>query len=824
MRARSPIVRMTVLAAVLWTVVVVLSLGWGIDQAERQALQLAEVEAKSNLKRDLAFRRWATSQGGIYVRVTERTQPNPYLAHIPDRDVAMPDGGLLTLYNPATMLREIKKAQTELYGTLARITGEEYLNPINAPDEWEKKALSIIKQTREDYSEVTSIDGRPYLRRIQPMMMEEGCMKCHAPTGIPVGEMRGATDIAIPLEQYLAISRSTMFWLELTHAGIWLLGMGAIAFFSRRSTQHAEAVRIHQAVLNKFKQAVEQSASGVVITNAEGDIEYINRKFCEINGYTPDEVLGKNPRLLKSGETDATLYEDMWRSLAQGKEWRGEFKNRKKSGEVYWCLESISPIVDKAGEITHYVAVIEDISDRKFAEATIRQLALYDPLTELANRRLLRERLDQTVAWSSRAGKRVALLYLDIDRFKAVNDTLGHHTGDALLKAAARRFGLCLRASDTLARLGGDEFAVVLGDIERDEDAATVAEKLLDAAREPFFIEGRELYVTASIGISMYPSDTDSIDMLLRNADVAMYHAKACGKNRHQFFGEGLAIQVSDRWDIENSLRRAAERGELFLEYQPKMDFRSGCIYGVEALLRWNHPTIGRISPDRFIPIAEETGEIEHIGEWVLHTACAQAEQWRKKGHALCISVNLSAVQLRQRNLHERIEAALRRTGLPPTALELEITESAIMDDPDQAVATMQRLCALGVSIAIDDFGTGYSSLSQLKRFPVSVLKIDRAFIRDITQDPDDMAIAKAVIALAKTMHLSVIAEGAESAEQMTLLREMECDSVQGYFVSPPIPPAEFDAFLQAFTARAAAHPQHDTARGRAPVLQRNTA
>ena len=803
MRAITPITRMTALAVVLWTVVVILSLSWSIIQTERQTLQLAEVEAKSNLKRDLAFRRWATSRGGIYVRVTNTTRPNPYLSHIANRDVVMNGGGMLTLYNPATMLRDIKKEQNELYGTLARITGEQYLNPINAPDEWEKKALSIIKQTGQDYSEVTAIDGRPYLRMIQPMMMEEGCMKCHAWTGIQVGDMRGATDIAIPLEQYQAISQQTRLALAGTHGGIWLLGMGVIGFISRRSNRHTDELHRHQAVLNKFKQAVEQSASGVVITNAHGEIEYINNKFCEVNGYRPEEVLGRNPRLLKSGETDAAVYEDMWKSLAQGKEWRGEFKNRKKSGEIYWCLESISPIVDKTGAVTHYVAVIEDISDRKFAEATIRQLALYDPLTELANRRLLRERLDQTIAWSARAGKRVALLYLDLDRFKAVNDTLGHHVGDALLKAVARRFDMSLRNSDTLARLGGDEFAVVLGDIDRDEDAETVAEKLLDAVREPFVVEGRELYITVSIGISIYPSDTDNIDTLLRNADVAMYHAKECGKNRYRFFGEGLALELSHQWDIENSLRRVTERGELFLEYQPKMELRTGRIYGMEALLRWNHPTMGRLAPDRFISIAEETGEIEHIGIWVLETACTQAEQWRRKGHALILSVNLSAVQFRQRSLHEQVEAVLRRTGLPPTALELEITESAIMDDPDQAIEAMRRIRSLGVSISIDDFGTGYSSLCQLKRLPVSVLKIDRTFIRDIARAMDDMAIAKAVIALAKTMHLSVIAEGVETHEQLVLLDAMECENIQGYYLSRPLPAGAFEVFLSTFPARA---------------------
>ncbi|HYD93964.1 MAG TPA: EAL domain-containing protein [Noviherbaspirillum sp.] len=792
----SPIFRMAVLAAVLWSTVVALSLGWSFVQSERQMLQLAEVEAKSNLKRDLAFRRWATGRGGLYARVTDSARPNPFLAHIPDRDVMLPDGGMLTLYNPATMLREIKTEQAELYGTLARITGEKYLNPINAPDEWEKKALAIIKQTGQDYSEVTRIDGKPYLRRIQPMMMEEGCMKCHAWSGIKVGEMRGATDIAIPLSPYGSVAAQSRIVLGLTHGGIWLLGLVVIGFIARRSATHTDQLSAHQAVLNKFKQAVEQSASGVVITDARGNIEYINRKFCEVNGYAPEEVLGRNPRLLKSGETDDAIYQEMWSALSERKEWRGEFKNRKKSGEVYWCMESISPIIDASGAITHFVAVIEDINDRKFAEATIRQLALYDPLTELPNRRLLREKLDQAFAWSQRAGKRVALLYLDLDRFKAINDTLGHHTGDLLLKAVARRFSGSLRRNDTLARLGGDEFAVVVGDVDTEADAAAVAEKLLEAAGEPFVIEGRDLYVTVSIGISLFPTDTDSLDTLLRNADVAMYHAKECGKNRYQFFGEGLALRVSRQWDIESGLRRVTERNELFVEYQPKMEIGSGRVYGMEALVRWDHPTLGRIAPDRFIPVAEETGDIEQIGEWVLQAACAQAQRWRELGHPLLLSVNLSAVQFRAPDLHDKIDAVLKRTGFPAKALELEITESAIMNNPDQAVETMRAVRALGVSIAIDDFGTGYSSLSQLKRFPVSVLKIDRAFVRDITHDNEDRAIARAVIALAKTMHLSVIAEGVETAQQLALLREMECDCIQGYLLSRPLPPDAFEAFI----------------------------
>ncbi len=790
------ILRMTILAAVMWTAVVVLSLGWNIAQTEQQVLQIAEVEAKSHLDRDMAIRRWATGHGGIYVPVTDAVRPNPYLANVPDRDVITNGGGVLTLYNPATMLREIKKEQDQLYGTLARITGEQYLNPINAPDEWEKKALAIIKNTLQDYSEVTTIDGKRYLRRIQPMLMEEGCLKCHAWTGIAVGAMRGATDIAIPLAQYESIARDTWFAMSSSHVGIWLLGLGMIGVVSRRSRQHAKETYLHQETLSKFQRAVEQSASGVVITDASGTIEYINNKFCQINGYTPDEVLGKNPRFLKSGETEPSMYEEMWQELSQGKIWRGELKNRKKTGEIYWCLESISPLSNEAGITTHYVAVIEDINDRKFAEATIKQLALYDPLTELANRRLLRERLDQSIAWSQRAGKRVALFYLDLDRFKTVNDTLGHPIGDALLKAVADRFLLCMRKNDTLARLGGDEFAVVVGDIQHNEDVIVVAEKLLEAARTPVVIGGQELYITTSIGISLYPTDTDDVETLVRNADVAMYHAKKHGKNNYQFFKEGLSLHASERWDIENNLRHAVERNELFLEYQPKMDTASGHFYGMEALVRWQHPKMGRIAPDKFISVAEDIGAIEHIGEWVLQTACAQTQHWRQSGHALTLSVNLSAMQFRRPNLRQSIEAALHRTGLPPAALELEITESALMDDPDEAAETMVGLRELGVTISIDDFGTGYSSLSQLKRFPVSVLKIDRAFVRDLTHDKNDRAIAQAVIVLAKTMQLSVIAEGVETSEQLSLLTALGCDSVQGYYLSKPLGTHDFEAFL----------------------------
>ncbi|HJV54078.1 MAG TPA: EAL domain-containing protein [Noviherbaspirillum sp.] len=552
--------------------------------------------------------------------------------------------------------------------------------------------------------------------------------------------------------------------------------------------------------LRKLSRAVEQSASAVMITDRNGVIEYVNPWFTRINGYTAEEVIGKKPQLLRSDETHPETHKRMWDTLKSGKEWTGELHNTKKNGELYWCLETISPLKNEAGEITHYVAVTEDISERKQNEQTIRHLAFHDPLTGLPNRRLFNDRLQQAIVALQRRGNAFALMLLDLDRFKTVNDTLGHDIGDALLKAVAARLSACVRQGDTLARMGGDEFALLSFDVGQPEDTAHIAGKLVDAFREPFHLYGHELYMTASVGVTLYPADATDGDALIRNADIALYRAKDCGRNNFQFFTEDMNVAIMQRLQLENSMRWAIERGEFQLYFQPQVDIVSGRIRGTEALIRWSHPELGMVSPAKFIPLAEETGMIAQIGEWVLRTACAQAKAWQRAGAPMRVAVNLSARQFLQGDLADTIEGVLREQQLPPSLLEVELTEGVLMEDTSQTAAILDRLHRMGVQISIDDFGTGYSSLSYLKRLPIHVLKIDQSFVRDIHTDPDDRAIVTAVIALAHSMKLEVVAEGVETREQLSFLREYGCDVMQGYLFSKPVPG---DAVLAMLTADA---------------------
>ncbi|MBW7903063.1 MAG: EAL domain-containing protein [Rhodocyclaceae bacterium] len=795
-RARNEIIRRSIALAAAWTALLGLSLFWAWREEERQMLALAETEAKTQLQKDLAFRVWATKLGGLYVPVTPDTPPNPFMAMVPDRDAKTASGKEITLYNPAIMLRLLMETQSSLYGIRTRITGEQVLNPINAPDDWERKALRIVGETLADYSEVTAVDGTPVLRRMQPMMMEEGCLLCHGWTGIKVGEMRGATDVAIPLAPYRKLRDDAQRLLLTSHGALWLAGIGFLGFAARRRLAIVAEKHAQDEVLRKLNRAIDQSASGIVITDAAGTIEYVNDRMLQICGYAREDMIGRNPRLLKSGETPPETYATMWQMLTAGREWRGELKNRNRSGEVFWCLESISPIFDEHGRTSHYVAVIEDINERKFAESTIERLAFYDPLTDLPNRRLMHQRLETAAARCQRSGRRLALLYLDLDRFKVVNDTLGHSAGDQVLKEAARRLLGVLRDSDTLARLGGDEFAILLEDIDQAGDVTPVAGRIIAGMQAPFRIEDKEMVVTASVGISLYPTDAADIETLVRNADASMYLAKQAGKNTFRFFEDKINSAAIERSHLETDLRRALPAGQLFVVYQPKLFLGDRRVYGMEALVRWRHPDKGLIGPDRFIPVAEEIGEIDRIGEWVLRTACRQAQQWLQAGHELVVSVNVSPVQFRQGRLLEAVAEVLRETGLPPAALELEITESALMDDPGRSRAGLRALCDLGISLSIDDFGTGYSSLSHLKQFPVGTLKIDRSFVRDILDDGNDRAIASAVIALARSMRLEVVAEGVETEAQCELLRSLGCDRIQGYLLSRPLSPEDFGAFI----------------------------
>ncbi len=432
------------------------------------------------------------------------------------------------------------------------------------------------------------------------------------------------------------------------------------------------------------------------------------------------------------------------------------------------------------------------------AEIAIQRLSNYDFLTGLPNRSLLEDRLDRAIAQARREEHCLGVMFLDLDQFKQINDTLGHAHGDSLLKSVSRRLESCIRKSDTVARLGGDDFIIILTGIRQCEHISQVARKILDALSEPVQLDGHEIYTTASIGIAIYPVDGDLPHLLLKNADIAMYQAKEQGRNAFQFFSREMNFKAEERLMLDNSLRKALERQEFFVHYQPQMNLLTGSLIGMEALVRWQQPEMGLVTPDKFIPLAEESGLIIPIGEWVLRTACRQNKAWHDMGFGpLRMAVNLSARQFRQGNLAESVAAVLDETGLPPSLLELEITESTIMRNAEETIVTLRRLKEMGISLAIDDFGTGYSSLSYLKHFPIDRLKIDRSFVLDITTDPDDAAIAEAIISMAHSLKLKVTAEGVEQQEQLHFLTQRNCDEMQGYLVSRPISAEEFTRLLQ---------------------------
>ena len=575
------------------------------------------------------------------------------------------------------------------------------------------------------------------------------------------------------------------------------IDLDLIGEFARIAGLAVQRVRASIA-LRQAAAVLQSTREGVLITDLDGCITTINPAFTQITGYDETEVRGRNPKLLQSGRHDKTFFLSMWASVQQTGHWQGEIWNRRKDGELYPQLLTISTVRDDRGLPTHYVGVMTDISQLKQSEARLEHLAHYDPLTNLPNRLLLLSRMKHALEQAERQRHQVAVLFIDLDRFKDVNDSLGHPVGDKLLEVLAQRMRKRLRDNDTLGRLGGDEFLVVLEGLERPEDAAGVAQNLIRELEQPFALpKGHEVYIGASIGISVYPGDGQDANTLIQHADVAMYQAKEQGRNTYRFYTTALSSAVNERLDMGSRLRRALAQSEFVLHYQPQFDIKTGAMTGCEALLRWHAPEEGMIAPDRFIPLAEETGLIVPLGEWVLKTACAQAKAWLDAGRApLIMAVNLSGRQLHDREVVRCVSAILEETGLPPERLKLELTESAIMGHGEQAKSLLHKLKALGLRLSIDDFGTGYSSLAYLKRFPIDELKIDRGFVRDIPQDLNDVEIAAAIIALARNLNLKVVAEGVETREQLEFLARQGCHAYQGYLSGKPMPADEFTRLM----------------------------
>ena len=542
----------------------------------------------------------------------------------------------------------------------------------------------------------------------------------------------------------------------------------------------------------------ESNTEAIMITDAAQHIVMVNQAFTEITGYSPDEVLGKTPKILASGRQNKEFYEVFWHSLNTSDQWRGEIWNLRKNGEIFPEWVTISVLRDEQSRVTHYVAVYLDITERKKEEEHIKYLANYDVLTGLPNRYLLADRVEQALSSAQRNQDKVAVLFIDLDHFKNINDSLGHDIGDALLKQVAGRLKSCLRRTDTIARQGGDEFVAVLTDLDSADEVIFIAEKMIESLQEKFILGEYQLSITPSIGIGVYPEDGETPVELLRSADLAMYRAKDRGRNNFQFYAPEMNIKAVERLRLENCLRKAISDQQLMVYFQPKVNVESGEMSGMEALLRWNHPEMGFVSPALFIPVAEESGLINEIGDWVLRQTCLQARLWQAQGYEIVpIAVNISARQLKQGNLAANILSILRDKRLDARYLELEITESMLMDMGQAELSMLEQLRDSGVLLALDDFGTGYSSLSRLKNLPLDRLKIDQSFVRDIVTDPDDASIVSATAVLAHALGLKVTAEGVETQEQLNYIRTLKCEEYQGYLFSRPVPAEEVARFFK---------------------------
>ena len=576
----------------------------------------------------------------------------------------------------------------------------------------------------------------------------------------------------------------SLFWALVSGCALDPLrpGEGSIWVYADISARKEaeEKLRLSATVL-------EHIADAVMVVDVEGVIVAVNPAFTQITGYTEAEAVGKHSSLTRSERHDEAFYQTMWDELIASGFWRGELWRRRKNGEIYLEWLTISAVRDTHALTTHYVGVCSDITQVKQAQEKLDHLAHHDPLTALPNRLLFHDRLQHALPRAARDREQLAILFIDLDRFKNVNDTLGHHIGDELLQQVAEQLSARLREGDTLARLGGDEFIVLLENVDGQYGATQVAEKLVAMFEQPFLVAGHELFVTCSVGVSLFPDDAQDLNMLIRNADVAMYQAKARGRNGYRFYAPSMTGEGIERLRLETYLRRSIEKNEIFLNYQPQVEIDTGRLIGVEALVRWNHPELGLIAPARFIPLAEDSGYINQLGKWVLDEACRQMMRWQAQGlHVPKMAVNLSVKQFERGSMAGVVADILRETGLAPERLQLEVTESVIMNTGD-ALGYINDLHAIGVGLAIDDFGTGYSSLAYLKQLPVQTLKIDRSFIKDISSDANDEAIAIAIIQLGKSMQLSVIAEGVETQEQAAFLLRHGCRLAQGYFYSRPV-------------------------------------
>ena len=556
-----------------------------------------------------------------------------------------------------------------------------------------------------------------------------------------------------------------------------------------------------EARMHKLSMALQQTADAVVITNRDGIVEYANAAYERLTGYSCAEILGHKPDFLGAGANEGHYYDELWKTIKAGHVFSDTLINRRKDGMLFYEEKTITPLKNSDGEITHFISTGRDITDRIETQERLRYMAHHDALTQLPNRSMMMDRLARAIVRARRDNTRVAILFIDLDHFKMINDTLGHDVGDRAIKEAARQLLSCLRASDTVVRFGGDEFVVLLEEIHTQEEVAQLVNKVQVALSAPIHMQGQELFMSASIGVTLCPDDGDDVNTLLKHADIAMYRAKERGRNRYEFYSSEMGARAYERLTFETKVRSAVKREAFELYYQPQFDVASGQIVGVEALLRWfpeaDDEAVDEIPPEQFVPILEETGLILDVGEWVFNSACEQLKKMQQLSTSpLRMSINLSSRQFKEADLDRKIEQTVNDWSLDPAMLELEITETLLMEQHQLVHDMLNRLSEMGMQLSLDDFGTGYSSLSYLKRFPIDTLKIDRSFVRDICSDADDKAIVTAIIAMAHSLKLRIVAEGVETEAQLSFLKSQRCDAAQGFYFSEGLRADALNSFL----------------------------
>ncbi len=795
---------------ILWLAVISVSFFWNLKLLQDSTVRLADAEARSLYNKDLLYRRWAAKQGGVYVPPSPDTPSNPYLK-IPERDVTTTGGKQLTLINPAYMVRQIHEMANEQSGVISHITSLKPLRPANAADPWEAQVLRKFEGGIKEFSAIDTLNGEQYLRFMGVMLVEKPCLKCHESQGYKEGQVRGGISVSVPLKHFETLQDKRFTNLLGWHGTLGLLGLLGIVLGYRRMEQADLARRKAELSAARYElqhEFIQNLGEGVYGMDRHGNCTFMNEAALTMLGYAEHEVIGRNIHdLIHHHFPDGTPCPfqecEIHNVLNAEKHRKGEAGFFRKNGTIFPVSYVATPIVEELTHEPQLVIGFRDITEQKAAEEQIQNLAFYDPLTQLPNRRLLWDRIKLAIASASRHHQHCALLYIDLDNFKSVNDSYGHDTGDLLLQQVALRLMACTREGDTIARLGGDEFVVLLEDLGADSFVAAshseaVSKKIISSLNRPFQVNSSEFNCTPSIGITLFDHHNTSIEELFKQADIAMYQAKKAGRNTLRFFDPDMQQAIMSRIAMETDLRNAIlELEQMVLFYQAQVDIE-GRIVGAEALVRWKHPEHGIVSPAEFIPVAEESGLILPLGHWVIQTACKQLVAWARHPatEQLCLAVNVSPRQFRMPTFAEEVLALVNHFGVNPRKLKLEITEGVLLENINEVIEKLNTLKVKGIDISLDDFGTGYSSLQYLKKLPITQLKIDKSFVQDIAEDRNDRAIVRTIIAMAKALDINVIAEGVETEEQRLILLNKGCTRFQGYLFGKPLPIDQFEDSL----------------------------